>query len=92
MPRFFIEVPHEDGYQACLDAIRVFMETGSHWLRQADWGCEDGEHAAWIIVEAETKEEASHVVPPRFRADAKVVQLNKFTPEQVQEMMTTHEG
>jgi hypothetical protein len=92
MPRFFIEVPHDEAYQACVDAIRVFMETGSHWLAQADWGCKDGEHSAWIILEAESKEEAIHVVPPRFRPDAKVVQLNKFTPEDVAAMMGTHEG
>jgi hypothetical protein len=43
----------------------------------------DGEHSAWLIVEADNKEEARYLVPPAFRASATVIALNKFTMEQI---------
>ena len=58
MPRFFIEVPHEEDEVACAKVVRIFLNTGSHYLSHADWGCADGEHKAWIIAEVESKDEA----------------------------------
>jgi hypothetical protein len=77
--RFLIEVEHDGERRACTKAVKVFLRTGSHFLTHADWGCHDGEHKAWIIVDVETKEEARNIVPAEFRAIAKVVQLNRFT-------------
>jgi hypothetical protein len=79
MPRFFLEVPHEPTTAACNKAIEVFLRTGSHFLTNADWGCKDGEHKAWLTIEVATREEARSVVPAQYRAAARVVQLNKFT-------------
>jgi hypothetical protein len=90
MAKFLIEVPHEAEKAACARAIRIFLETGSHFLTNADWGCFDGEHKAWIILEAENKEEARFVLPPAFRPQAKIVRLNKFTMEEVDEIMQQH--
>jgi hypothetical protein len=64
MARFLIEVPHEAELVACVRAIEVFHETGSHFLTNADWGCLDDVHKAWFILEAEDKEEA-HAGRPR---------------------------
>ena len=55
MPRFLIEVPHPVEELACARVVHVFLNTGSHFLTQADWGCMDGEHSAWITVEADNK-------------------------------------
>jgi len=55
MKRFLIEVPHSADKGSCDEAIQVFLQTGSHFLTHADWGCQDGEHKAWIIVEVEKK-------------------------------------
>ena len=79
MGKYLIEVPHEGTETACNNAVRIFLQTGSHFLKQADWGCHDGEHKAWIIVEVESKEQARQVVPPLFRSDAKITKLNSFT-------------
>jgi len=38
MGKYLIEVPHEATKSACINAVRVFLQTGSHFLRQADWG------------------------------------------------------
>jgi len=78
MPRFLIEVPHETDTIACSRAVAVFLRTGSHFLTHADWGCKDGDHRCWVTLEVGTRDEARNVVPPEFRAQAKVVQLNSF--------------
>ncbi len=92
MKRFLIEVPHEAEVGACLRVVQTFLRTGSHFLTRADWGCKDGDHKAWIIVEVESKEVARSIVPPDFRSQAKIVGLNKFTLEEIDELMLYHES
>jgi hypothetical protein len=92
MARFLIEAPHEAEPTACARAVKVFLETGSHFLTNADWGCLDGEHKAWIILEAESKDEARFVLPPAYRPEAKIVRLNKFTMDEIDEMLRHHQG
>jgi hypothetical protein len=91
MPRFLIEVPHAAEKVACAHAVRVLLTTGSHYLTHADFGCRDGEHSGWIIVEVESKEEARSLLPPVYRSQAKIVQLNKFTVEELDELLSHHE-
>jgi hypothetical protein len=90
MPKFLIEVPHEGTIQACARAIDLFHRTGSHFLTHADWGCMDGEHKAWITVDVDTKDEARRILPPVLRADAKIVQLNAFTSEDLEKLLKQH--
>jgi hypothetical protein len=90
--RFLIEVPHEESTLACARVVDVFLKTGSHFLSNADWGCKDGVHKAWMVVEVGNKEEARHIVPPAFRAEARVVKLNKFTIEEVEQILHDHES
>ncbi len=92
MPKYLIEVPHEEEIVACAKVIKVFLATGSHFLANAEWGCEDGEHKAWIIVDVDSKEEARSVVPHAFRQDAKVTLLTQFTMEQIDNIIKTHSG
>ena len=82
MPRYLIEVPHSEEETECAQVALSFLESGSHYLTNADWGCEDGVHSAWIIVEAETREAARWVVPPVMRQEARITRLNKFAKEQ----------
>jgi len=89
--RFLIEVPHEETTVGCARVVQVFLRTGSHFLSRADWGCKDGEHKAWILVEVDSKDEARGIVPPAFRAQAKVVQLNTFTMKDIEDILHHHE-
>ncbi len=82
MARFLIEVPHEAEEKACARAVQTLLKTGSHFLTNADFGCEDGEHKAWIIVDVENKETARAILPPEYRSLAKIVLLNKFSLEE----------
>ena len=91
MDKFLIEVPHEAEKVACARAIQVFLNTGSHFLMNADWGCEEGVHKAWFVLELESKEEARSILPPAFRSQATIVKLNKFTLDQIDEVLSQHE-
>jgi hypothetical protein len=87
MARFLVEVPHESNQKRCAKAVEVFLKSGSHFFTHADWGCKDGEHKAWAIVEVDTKEQARAIVPPAFRSQAKVVQLNAFTIDDIEDFL-----
>jgi hypothetical protein len=90
MARFLIEVPHEAEHEACLRAVRILLTSGSHFLTHSDFGCLDGEHKGWLIVEVESKEEARSILPPTFRSQANIVKLNKFTIEEIDELSRHH--
>ena len=90
MPRFLIEVPHESNQVACAKAVEVFLKTGSHFFTEADWGCRDGEHKAWAIVEVDTRDEALAIVPPGFRTKAKAVQLNAFSIDEIDDFLNQY--
>ncbi|MBN2481466.1 MAG: hypothetical protein JXB19_06985 [Bacteroidales bacterium] len=79
MAKFLIEVPHGSDKRSCLQAIEIFLKTGSHFLTHADWGCLDGDHKAWIIADVDSKQDAMFIVPPVYRAQAKIVRLTTFT-------------
>jgi len=91
MSRFLIAVPHAATAAECARAAETFIRTGSHFLARADWGCMDGDHHAWLIVDVDTKEEARGIIPPAFRAEARIVQLNAFTLAQVEELRRHHQ-
>ena len=90
MPKFIIEVPHEKDLIACAQVIESFLNYGSHFATKADWGCKDGVHKAWITVEAENREDARNILPPAYRAQATIVQLNKFTMEEIDDILEHH--
>jgi hypothetical protein len=92
MARFMIEVDHDEKVEACNVAAQVLLSTGSHFLTHADWGCLDGVHTAWIVVEAETREEARAILPPVLRPGARVVGLNAFGMDGLEELVAAHGG
>jgi len=51
----------------------------------------DGDHRAWLIVEVDSKEDARRVLPPAFRSQARIVGLNKFSLEQIEESLLHHQ-
>jgi hypothetical protein len=92
MSRYLIEVPHGANKNACEQAIKVFLQTGSHFLTHAEWGCMDGEHKAWILVEVSSKEDALFILPPVFRAVAKITKLTTFTAQDLIQQDAYHQG
>ena len=92
MAKCLIEVPHPEETVACARVVDVFLKTGSHYLTGADWGCKDGVHKSWMLVDVDGKEDALRIVPPAFRAHAKVTQLNSFSMSEIDSILKKHEG
>lgn len=81
MEKYLIEVPHGEDKASCKRAIQVFMSSGSHFVTNAEWGCMDGDHKAWLTVETPTKEDALRILPAAYKQNAKIVKLVKFRRE-----------
>ena len=92
MARFLIEVPHEAEVVSCARAIKVLLETGSHFLTHSDFGCKDGVHKGWIVVDVDSNEEARNMLPPAYRRQATVIGLSRFGIEELDELIRHHEG
>jgi hypothetical protein len=92
MARFLIEVPHEANERDCILAAKVLISSGSQFLSNADFGCLDGEHKAWVIIDVDSRQEARLLVPAAFRHVAKVVQLNKFSLDELDDALKRHPG
>ena len=90
MPKFLIEVPHDSDVVECSRAVQVFLSTGSHFLSNAEWGCLDGVHSAWMIVEVGSKAEALGIVPPAFRSGTRIVGLNRFDLARIEAFLAKH--
>jgi hypothetical protein len=84
--RFLIEVPHDSSMSACVSAVEIFLKTGSHFLTHADWGCKDGVHKAWMVVDVDSRDEAKAIIPPLYRQQATIVRLNEFTIDEIENL------
>jgi hypothetical protein len=91
MAKFLIEVPHESEVVACARAIKVLLESGSHFLTHADFGCHDGVHKAWIVLDVDSKDEARNMLPPVYRRQATIVELCKFGLDELDDLIKRHE-
>ena len=88
--KFLIEVPHDANTVACARVVEVFLKSGSHFLSRADWGCRDGDHRAWMIVSVDSREDAERIVPPAMRPHARIVRLNCFSVEEIDDILREH--
>ena len=91
MTKFIVEVSHSPDKIECLRTIQIFLSSGSHFLTHADWGCLDGVHKAWFIMDVDSKEEALRVVPPFYRKDTKITKLSKFNLTEVENLLKQHQ-
>jgi len=91
MERYLIEVPHGMTSKACAHAAEILMRTGSHFLTRAEFGCRDGVHKGWIIVEVESREDARNILPTELRPIANIVLLNHFTLQEIDELKQRHD-
>jgi hypothetical protein len=82
MDRYIVESPHTAG--DCKKALKDVLAAG--YLSHFDWGCADGDHRGWVVIEAANAEEAMMVVPSSHRPAAKVVKLTKFSRAQIEKM------
>ena len=92
MPRYMIELTHGDHHEACVRALHAIEQYGSHLFMHAEWGCKDGHHACWMIADLDDRSQAMGMVPPLFRSEARVVELNRFTKQEIESLVAELEG
>jgi len=85
MPTYLIEIPHAENTFECKQVIKLFVESGSHLLANAHWGCKSGVHKSWFISEFTSREEALQIIPPFLRHSASVIELTTFTKADIQQ-------
>ena len=90
MSKFLIEVPHAPDELECARVVQVFLATGSHFLSHAEWGCMDGVHSAWMMVDVDNKTEALAILPPAFRSGARIIGLNHFSLAEIEPVLRRH--
>ena len=86
MDRFLIESPHTT--HNCKLAVKGVQSLG--YLNNFEWGCKNGVHKGWGIIEVENANQALGVVPAFIRSEATAIQLNKFEPSMI-ELWGLHE-
>ena len=82
MDRYLVISPHTAA--ECSAALAEIHAAG--YITHFDWGCMDGDHTGWVILEAENAGQAMMVVPAQQRRHARVVKLVKFSPADVERM------
>jgi hypothetical protein len=92
MPRFMIELPHENEFHTCSRALAAIEETGSHFVTNAEWGCDAGVHVGWLVIELEDRAQALQLVPPQLRTMARVVELSRITKEDIRARIRAQQG
>ena len=85
MATYLIEIPHSENTFECKEVIKLFIESGSHLLVNAQWGCKSGVHKSWFISDFNSKAEALQVVPPLLRHNANIIELVTFTKKDIAE-------
>ena len=85
MTTYLIEIPHSENTAECQHVIKLFVESGSHLLSHAYWGCKSGVHKSMFISEFNNKEEALQIVPPFLRRNANIIELIKFSKTDIQQ-------
>lgn len=68
----------------CDAALQQAEQLGT--LSKFEWGCKQGDHTGYAIVQATSKEEALKMVPENVRAKARVIKVDRLTPEEIKAM------
>ncbi len=67
MAMSLVEVLHENCQQARDRAVRIFTETGFHFMTNAHWGRSDDVHVAWFFVVVDGRKNASALLSSLLR-------------------------
>ncbi len=83
MANYLIEIPHSENSFECKQVIRLFVESGSHLLANAHWGCKSGVHKSWFISDFDSRDQALQIIPPFLRHTANIIELTTFTKKDI---------
>ena len=79
--KYLLETPHTK--EECLRELDEVLAEGKNVLNKFYWGCSTGDHTGYAIVDAENESEVRKLAPGFLRSKARIVELSKFTAEQI---------
>jgi hypothetical protein len=80
---YLIETKHTQ--EECLAALDAINEKDKNLLTKLNWGCPEGNHTGYMMVEAKSENEAVEDLPAELKEDMKVYKLVQVTPKQIEE-------
>ncbi|HEY3297871.1 MAG TPA: hypothetical protein VGK34_04375 [Armatimonadota bacterium] len=87
MPKFMMEVHHEpDEHLNSLDRIAFY---NPELLNGMKWGCRNGEHTGWVLVDANDENEAREMLPQNERNGVRLAEVDTLTEDDIARM---HKG
>jgi hypothetical protein len=82
--KYLIQSPHTK--EECLRELDELSAKGQKTLGQFFWGCSQGDHTGYAIVDAKSAVEAKRLVPDFISSKARVIELVQFSTEQIRSM------
>ena len=86
MARYMIRSPHTK--EECLRALDEELVKGKDILEIFDFGCKEGDHTAYAIVDVNSRNDALNLVPTFLQNKASIVEVGKITPEMIKSFHT----
>jgi hypothetical protein len=83
MPRYMLQTSHDAAHVECERIKHSLQQAGAHFVANAEWGCAEGNHTAWLTVEVASDRDAWLIVPPAMRGSATVTKLSRFGIEEL---------
>ena len=87
MPRYLVQLTHEDDHIACVRSLEAINHDGAHLLTHLNWGCKAGTHSGWLIDEFASRDEAMQIVPPQYREEAQIIEVEQFSKDDIAAMV-----
>lgn len=82
MPKYMVESSHTK--EECVRALDEIKDREPKILDKMEFGCMAGVHTGWATVEAGNESEVKNMIPDDLREKTRVVEVSKFTPEQIE--------
>ena len=79
----FVITSKHDAVQ-CLQALDEIAAKGSETLDKFVYGCKEGDHTAYAIVDADTEKDALALVPDSLLDSACITKVDKFTVDEIE--------
>ncbi len=79
--KYLLETPHTK--EECLRELDDLLSKGPDVLDKFLWGCSKGDHTGYALVDAKDESDVRKLIPEFIRGKAKIIELSKFTPEQI---------
>ena len=78
--RFLVMAPHTK--EECLKTLDETQAFSKELLAKIDWGCMAGDHTAYVVLTAKDEDAVKKMLPADW-TKARIVKVNKFTPEEI---------